>query len=121
MAATLGNYYIDGDTLATATAVFDDINLTICAADGFYSDGTTVRQQFNCSLLNAATCPSCNTSCASTITVGGGSGIYDLTFDTGTQLGAMIYTLVLKVYLMVSEFYLMALHTTRLQVLTLDI
>ena len=90
MAATLGNYYIDGDTLATATAVFDDIDLTICAADGFYSDGTIVRQQFNCSLLNAATCPSCNTSCASTITVGGNTGIYNLTFDTGTDLGAML-------------------------------
>ena len=58
MAASLGNFYIDAPTLATAPAVFDDVDLTVCAADGFYSDGTTVREQFNCVLLAAQPCPS---------------------------------------------------------------
>eukprot|EP01049_Picozoa_sp_SAG25_P021625 SAG25_NODE_8137_length_438_cov_0.474926_1_plen_37_part_10 len=37
MAARLGNYYIDGPTLSTASAVYEDVDLTICASDGFYS------------------------------------------------------------------------------------
>ncbi len=43
--ATFGNYYIDAPTLAGATAVFTDVEMTIAAPDGYYSDGTTVRQQ----------------------------------------------------------------------------
>ena len=42
MAASLGNFYIDGPTLATATVVYTDVDLTICAPDGFYSDGVVV-------------------------------------------------------------------------------
>lgn len=90
MAATLGNYYIDGPTLATATAVYTDIDLTICAADGWYSDGTTVRYQFNCLLQAAASCPSCVAPCTTTITTTGGTGIYSLTYSTGEDLGAML-------------------------------
>jgi len=90
MAATLGNYFIDGPTLLTSTAVYDDVNLTVCAADGFYSDGTYVRQQFNCVLLPAILCPSCDTDCNSIINAGGSTGLYNLSFATGNVLGAMI-------------------------------
>tara|TARA_R110002012_G_scaffold233815_2_gene407198 strand:- start:24757 stop:25689 length:933 start_codon:yes stop_codon:yes gene_type:complete len=90
MAASLGNFYIDAPTLATATAVFDDVDLTVCAADGFYSDGTTVREQFNCVLLAAQPCPSCGVACSDTITATGNTGVYNLSFDTGSDLGAMI-------------------------------
>ena len=90
MAATLGNYFIDAPTLATATAVFDDAELSVCAADGFYSDGNVVRQQFNCVLLANTTCPSCEAECTSNISEGGGSGIYNLSVNLGSALGAMI-------------------------------
>ena len=90
MAATLGNYFIDAPTLATATAVFDDAELSVCAADGFYSDGNVVRQQFNCVLLANTTCPSCEAECTSNISEGGGSGIYNLSVNLGSALGAII-------------------------------
>jgi len=90
MAATLGNYFIDGPTLSTATAVFDDIDLTICAADGFYSDGIVCRQQIGCALTIAVPCPDCIIPCDATINASGGQGVYELTFATGANLGAMI-------------------------------
>lgn len=90
MAASLGNYYIDAPTLSTATAVFTDVNLTICAPDGFYSDGTVVREQFSCLLNSAQPCPSCGVGCNDTITTNGSTGIYQLNFNTGSDLGAMI-------------------------------
>lgn len=90
MAATLGNFYIDGPTLATATAVFDDVDLTICATDGFYSDGVVVRQQVNCVLNPVQNCPSCSIPCTQGVSASGGTGIYELTFSTGGDLGAMI-------------------------------
>eukprot|EP01052_Picozoa_sp_SAG31_P049236 SAG31_NODE_10681_length_1110_cov_0.957468_1_plen_68_part_10 len=68
MAASLGNYYIDGPTLSTASAVYEDVDLTICASDGFYSDGTVCRQQVACVLSIAIPCPSCFAPCDSAIT-----------------------------------------------------
>jgi hypothetical protein len=90
MAASLGNYYIDGPTLSTASAVYTDVDLTICASDGFYSDGTVCRQQIGCVLTIATPCPSCFAPCDSTINTGGATGVYKLTFDTGENFGAMI-------------------------------
>jgi len=90
MAATLGNYYLDGPTLDTATAVYTDIDLTICAADGWYSDGVNVRYQFNCLLQASLPCPSCVAPCTTSINTSGGTGIYSLTYSTGTDLGAML-------------------------------
>lgn len=52
-------YYLDGASLSAATAVFDDPLLTICAADGYYSDGTLVRQQVGCVLISEEICPTC--------------------------------------------------------------
>lgn len=57
--ATLGNYFINGPTFQTATAVFTDAALTTCAPDGFYSDGTIVRQQVGCVLGIEINCPAC--------------------------------------------------------------
>jgi hypothetical protein len=50
------SYYLDAPTLFDATAIFDDAGLTICAADGYYSDGTIVRQQTGCVLTSEAVC-----------------------------------------------------------------
>jgi hypothetical protein len=53
------NYYLNGPTLSTATAVFTDATLTICAPDGYYSDTIVRRRQVGCVLQVAQTCPSC--------------------------------------------------------------
>jgi len=52
-------YYLDGTTLSNSTAIYADVELTICESDGFYSDGVIVRQLVNCVLLNVQSCPSC--------------------------------------------------------------
>ena len=52
-------YYLDGTTLSNSTAIYADAELTICESDGFYSDGTIVRQMVNCVLLNVQSCPTC--------------------------------------------------------------
>jgi len=57
--ATSGTYYFDSPSFSTATSVYTDEALTICAADGIYSDGTITRRQVNCVLEVAETCPSC--------------------------------------------------------------
>ena len=54
-----GTYYIDGPTLATATAVYTDSATLIPAADGWYSDGTISREQTNGELGIVQTCPTC--------------------------------------------------------------
>ena len=59
-------YYLDGTTLSNSTAAFTDEELTICAADGFYSEGSISRELLNCSFEEVQTCPSC----------GGGGGTY---------------------------------------------
>jgi hypothetical protein len=52
-------YYLNGPSLVTATAIFTDAALTICAADGYYSDGSFVRQLSGCVLISDVSCPSC--------------------------------------------------------------
>jgi len=49
-------YYLDGTTLSNSTAVYDDEELTICAADGYYSNGAIVRQLLNCALQSSQAC-----------------------------------------------------------------
>ena len=88
--ATSSTFYLNGPSLASATAAFTDDNLTICAADGFYSDGVIVREQVGCVLLPQQTCPACATPCGEAITASGGSGIYLVNLDTGTSIGAVI-------------------------------
>lgn len=88
--ATSGTYYLNGPTLSSSTAVFTDVALSICAPDGFYSDGSIVREQVGCSLLPAVICPSCATPCNTNIAGVGGQGIYYVDSDTGTSTGAII-------------------------------
>lgn len=51
--------YIDSPSFSTATAVFEDPNLTIKAADGFYKSGSGYREQLNGFLLNNIECTTC--------------------------------------------------------------
>ncbi len=58
--ATLGNYYLNGPSLSTATGVFTDVELTTCAPAGWYSDGVISRQLVGCKLLDQQNCPDCS-------------------------------------------------------------
>jgi len=62
---TSGTYYIDGNSLASATAIYTDIQLTTKAADGFYSSGGNVREQSSGLLLPQQPCPSCGSGLTS--------------------------------------------------------
>ena len=92
--ATSSTYYLNGPSLASATAVFSNAALTTLAANGFYSDGVISRQQVSGVLLPQQTCPSCATPCGETINASGGQGIYLLDLETGTtgvaDVGAVI-------------------------------
>jgi len=85
--ATSSSYYINAPSLGSATAVFTDSALLICATDGFYSDGVISREQVGCVLLPQQTCPSCATPCGVNISASGTQGIYLLNLDTGTAVG----------------------------------
>lgn len=52
-------FYINGPTLASSTAVYDNAEMTILAADGYYSDTLITRQQVGGVLLPAQACPNC--------------------------------------------------------------
>lgn len=56
---TPGNFYLDGPTFSTATAVYSNSTLTTLAADGYYEDNGTVRQQVSGVLQAPSSCPGC--------------------------------------------------------------
>jgi hypothetical protein len=86
--ATSSTFYLNGPSLGASTAIFSDINLTVCSADGFYSDGTIVREQVDCSLLPQSTCPSCTEGLTIDSSVpSGGAGTLDF---TGGQAGEVL-------------------------------
>ncbi len=58
--ADLIDFYINADTLANATAVFTDAEMTALAPSGYYSDGTTTKYQSNITGLGPSVdCPQC--------------------------------------------------------------
>jgi hypothetical protein len=65
--ATSATFYLDAPSLSSATVVYSNSSLTTVAANGFYSDGTIVREQASGSLLPQVTCPSCSTTQTFTI------------------------------------------------------
>ena len=71
-------YYLDGTTLSNSDAIYTDAALTICAADGFYSDGTISREQVSCGLLAEQSCPSCAQNCSTNIISTVGFGTYTI-------------------------------------------
>ena len=83
-------YYLNGPSLGSATAVFTDAALTVCAADGFYSEGVIVREQVSCILLPQQTCLSCSIPCEETISLTGNEGVYYLNVNLGAPTGAVI-------------------------------
>lgn len=57
--AVQSTYYLDAPSLGSATSVYANSLLSVLAADGFYSDGTIVREQVSGVLLPQQVCPSC--------------------------------------------------------------
>jgi hypothetical protein len=88
--ATSGTFYLDAPSLSTATVVYSNAALTTVAANGFYSDGSIVRQQSSGVLLPPVICPSCSTPCGSTISANGTQGVYYLNTNLGSPTGAII-------------------------------
>ena len=52
-------YYIDTNDFTIATSIWEDSNLTIKAADGFYQKDGVYRQMSGGELLPVANCPDC--------------------------------------------------------------
>jgi len=88
--ATSGTFYLDAPSLSTASVVYSNAALTIVAANGFYADGSIVREQVSGVLLPQQTCPACAIPCGGTITGSGGQGVYYLDTDLGPDIGAVI-------------------------------
>lgn len=124
-------YYIDTNSLATATSIWSDANLTTKAANGFYQKNGIYRQMSNGELLASKNCPECyfsfgsslvqttsTAACSSAITetyyfgnVDGEAGqaepeVGDLVFNDSegtTPLGAGFYKLVSGSYIQVNS------------------
>jgi hypothetical protein len=91
----MATFYINGTTLANSTAVFTNSTLSICAPNGFYSDGSGIsREQTDCVLGPIQACPSCLLTCGGPIiNATEGPGIYSMEVGIGgeaTDIGAVI-------------------------------
>ena len=83
-------FYINGNSLSEATSVWTDVNLTILAADDYYSDGVVVRRQSGGVLLSNEACPSCSTLCDNEVEVNSSDpGIFNVSVNMGTVIGAV--------------------------------
>ena len=91
----IGNYYLNGPTLASATNVYTDAALTTPAPLGFYSQGGLYREVINASgeLGPVNACQSCVSSCPVTVTNDfNGAGLYTVQVDMGVGTGAVLVT-----------------------------
>jgi len=67
-------FFLNANSFYSATAVFLDAALTICAPNGFYSDGNIFRELVDCVLLPLQQCPNCcSQPCTSWNVVGTGA------------------------------------------------
>jgi hypothetical protein len=73
-------FYLNADNLSSATAVFLDAALTMCAPNGFYSDGNIVRELVDCVLLPLQQCPSCCSQPCTSWNVVGNQGPFSLKY-----------------------------------------
>jgi len=91
---TTQSYFLDAPSLGSATSVFLDNGLSVCAPDGFYSDGIITRQQVSCKFLPQETCPSCASPCGETpITLFGAVSqptVFTIPINTGNTAGAIV-------------------------------
>ena len=89
--ANFEDFYINADTLANATAVFTDQQMTTLALDGYYSDGISNRYQTSAGLGPSVSCPECNVDCDRDVvfSLTEGSGSLRATVTTGNSPGAI--------------------------------
>lgn len=87
---TSSTYYLDSASLGGATSIFLNQAQTVCAPDGFFSDGIIVREQVDCVLLPQQTCPDCGIICNTVINTTPTKAIYLLNSEAGTSIGAII-------------------------------
>lgn len=92
---TTETVYMNGATLATSTALFTDADLTTCASDGWYSDGTIVRQLSGCVLGPPADCEACGLNCDASPFENSDARQYLYTIESnlGTATGAIVVTI----------------------------
>jgi hypothetical protein len=88
--AIFSKFFVDAADLATATSVYLDAPLTHISPDGFYGDGTIIRQQSGGILLAAVSYLPCTATCDNTIYALGNQGIYTIEVNVGTDTGAII-------------------------------
>jgi len=81
--ATTSTYYLNGPTLDTATSVFIDPDMTLVAPDGYYKEGSNVRELVSGVFQPTIACPSCGVACDTTVTVSGDIGVFYLDVQTG--------------------------------------
>jgi hypothetical protein len=86
-------YYLNSTSFLTATAVYQDANLTTLSPDGYYVSGLYVRQQVEGVLLPAQTCPDCPAipgQCGVSVDVSEAEGVFVTDIDTGTDTGYIV-------------------------------
>ena len=93
--STLGTYYLNAPSLSSATAAYDDSALTIPAADGFYSDGVTVRELVSGLFTDViSSCAPCAVPCSITpVNVVEGKSFLEMYQDMGgtsLDVGAIV-------------------------------
>jgi hypothetical protein len=93
--ATAGIYYLNAPSLSSATAAYDDAALTIPAADGFYSDGVTVRELVSGLFTDViSSCAPCAAPCSvDPINVVEGKSFLEMTQNVGEtalDVGAIV-------------------------------
>jgi hypothetical protein len=90
------NKFINASTFVTATAVYDDADLTIISPDGYYQYNSEYRYQLNGLLGPLVVCESCDDPAPNPIACGSGivipqssAGLYELNFSAGSTTGAI--------------------------------
>ena len=83
-------FYLNANNLYSATAVFLDAALTMCAPDGFYADGGIVRELVNCVLLPFQGCPNCCTQPCASWNVVGNQGPFQLKYAACGNQGIIV-------------------------------
>ena len=103
--ATLGTYFLDTDSLATATAVWTDSTFTVKAPDGWYQACGIVREQVGGFLLPPDSCAyPCNVDCGDPpIFDNDYFGVYELPdIQVGTGGQSLIYPRRTTIWILIS-------------------
>ena len=84
-------FFLDAASLGSASSIFYDNTLTVCAPDGYYSDGIITRQQVGCVLLPEQICPDCGLPCNSVLNSDEAyQGVFRIDSNMGTATGAIL-------------------------------